>query len=122
MMSLPVRVLLVEDEPLWQQGIQSLLASDPRFVLAGVADQYEQALALYREIQPGVVLLDWKIRGERDGLAVGEQLLLQGLPAERIIVISGSSPSLIPAHPFLFVPKSQIAGDLLPLMISVTIN
>lgn len=117
-----IRVLLVEDEPLWQQGVEALLGSDPRFELIGTADQYEEALRLFADTRPEAVLLDWKIKGSRDGLAVGEQLLTEGLPPERIILISGSEPSSIPSHPFLFVPKSRIASELLPLLESVTIN
>ncbi len=117
-----VRVLLVEDEPLWQQGIHSLFEADPRFELVGVADAFDTALQAFHQAKPEVVLLDWKIKGAQDGLAVGERLLSEGLPPERIILISGSEPSMIPKHPFLFVPKSRIAGELLPLLESVTIH
>lgn len=121
-MSAPVRILLVEDEPLWQQGVEALLDANPRFTLVAVADDYEGALASFERARPEVVLLDWKIRGSRDGLEVGRHLLTQGVPSHRIILISGSEPSSIPGHPFLFVPKSRIAGELLPVLESVTIN
>ncbi len=120
-MSETVRILLVEDEPLWQQGIDILLAAEPRFELADVAEDYDTALARFHEHRPGVVLLDWKIRGPRDGLEVGRQLLEEGFPPERIILVSGSDPSSIPSHPFLFVPKHRLASELLPLLESVTI-
>lgn len=121
-MESPIKVMLVEDEPLWQQGINGLLSADSRFQLVGMADQYETAVQLFRESMPEVVLLDWKIKGAKDGLAVGEFVMQAGLPPERIILISGSEPTSIPAHPFLFVPKSRIASELLPLLESVTIN
>ncbi|HEY9687063.1 MAG TPA: response regulator [Coleofasciculaceae cyanobacterium] len=121
-MSQPVRILLVEDEPLWQLGIESLLETDPRFELAAVADHFEAAMQAFTEKLPEVVLLDWKLKGTRDGLELGAQLLNSGLPPERIILISGSEASSIPSHPFLFVPKSRIADELLPLLESVTIN
>jgi DNA-binding NarL/FixJ family response regulator len=121
-MESPIRVLLVEDEPLWQVGVEGLLASDSRFELVGVADDYDAALKTFAERHPQVVLLDWKIKGDRDGLAVGNRLLNEGVPPERIVLISGSEPTSIPPHPFLFVPKSRIASELLPLLESVTIN
>ena len=114
-----VRILLVEDEPLWQQGVDILLSSDPRFDLLEPAEDYETALARFAEIRPDIVLLDWKIKGEQDGLAVGEALLSQGIPPERIVLISGSDPSSIPAHPYLFVPKHRMASELLPLLQSL---
>lgn len=107
---------------MWQQGIDILLSSDPRFLLIGVVDHFEAALERFAETRPEVVLLDWKIKGSRDGLEVGSQLLEEGLPPERIILISGSEPSSIPSHPFLFVPKSRIGSELLGLLVSVTIN
>lgn len=121
-MSETVRILLVEDEPLWQQGIDILLSPDPRLELVAVAEDYEEALRSFQEQRPDVVLLDWKIRGSRDGLDVGNQLVSEGLPPERIILVSGSDPSSIPSHPFLFVPKHRLASELLPLIESVTIG
>lgn len=121
-MNTPIRILLVEDETPWQEGIAALLSSDFRFRLVGIADNFDEALEAYEEQHPDMVLLDWKIQGARDGLAVGNALLEKGLPAERIILISGSSPSSIPPHPFLYIPKLQIGDDLIPLLASVTIN
>jgi len=121
-MSAPIRILLVEDEPLWQQGVRSLLEADGRFELIGVAESFDEALDEFAEKKPEAVLLDWKIKGSRDGMDVGHKLLEEGLPAERIILISGSDPGMIPAHPFLFVPKSRIGSDLVGLLASVTIN
>jgi DNA-binding NarL/FixJ family response regulator len=114
--------LLVEDDPLWQQGIQLLLSSDAYFKLAGTVDCYQDAIRSFQALNPQVVLLDWKIRGEPDGLAVGEWLLKTGLPPERIVLISGSSPSSIPAHPFLFIPKHQIGSELIPLLKSLFLS
>lgn len=118
----PIRVLLVEDEPLWQEGIKSLLESAPHYVLAGTADDFESALTLFGAQKPQLVLLDWKIKGQRDGLAVGEAMLAQGFRPEQVILISSSSPSSIPSHPFLHIPKSRLAKDLLPLLNAVTIG
>jgi DNA-binding NarL/FixJ family response regulator len=118
----PIPILLVEDDPQWQTAIQSLLEADTRFQLAATADCYETALTAFQQVQPKVVLLDWKIKGEQDGLAVGDSLQKAGIPPERIILISGSSPSSIPAHPFLYVPKTRLANELIPLIASVTIN
>lgn len=116
------RILLVEDDPAWQQGISDLLSSDARFELVGIADNYQDAMQLYRDKQPDAALLDWQIRGERDGMAVGQALLQAGLPSERMIVISGADPGSIPRHPFLYVPKSRVPEELLSLLITVTIN
>ena len=118
--SKPIRVLLVEDEPLWQTAIGDLLRSNSRFALVAVAEDFDSALKAFQENLPQLVLLDWKIRGVQDGLAVGQALLQAGLPPEQIILISNVSNSAIPPHPFLRVPKNRIPEDLLPLMLNVT--
>lgn len=115
-----VPILLVEDEPNWQQGVEALLSTDSRFQLVGIADHYELATQLFQQVRPQVILLDWKIKGELDGLAVGDWLINQGVQPERIILISGSDYASIPKHPFLFVPKSRLSEELLPLLTSIT--
>jgi DNA-binding NarL/FixJ family response regulator len=117
-----IPILLVEDDPSWQEGIGALFNNHPHFRLVATVDSYEEALTAFERVRPKVVLLDWKIKGERDGLAVGQALLKKGLTAECMVVISGSPPSSIPKHPFLSVGKPQIASDLLPLLESLTTN
>lgn len=118
-MQTPVPILLVEDEPMWQQGIETLVSTDERFSLVGVTDHYEAAIESFQTLHPQIVLLDWKIHGQRDGLEVGDWLIKAGVPPEHIVLISGSNPSSIPQHPFLFVPKSRISSELLPLLESI---
>ena len=112
----------MEDEPLWQEGIRAILATDPRFKLVDIAEDYPSALDAFQSHKPQVILLDWKIKGDQDGLAVGETILQQGVPPERIILISSSQASSIPGHPFLHIPKTRLSEELLPLLISVTIH
>lgn len=107
-----VSILLVEDEPTWQAGFRALLEAEPRFSLVGVADCYDDAVALFDAHSPDVVLLDWQIAGPQDGIAVGNALLAKGLPSHRIVLVSGADPGSIPRHPFLAVPKTRVAEDL----------
>ena len=118
-MSIPVRILLVEDEPLWQEGIRALLQSQGRYALVGVAEDFQSAVRCFQAESPQIVLLDWKIQGSQDGLAVGAWLMEQGILPEHIVLISSSSPSLIPEHPFIHVPKSRLSDELLPLLDSI---
>jgi len=117
-----VKILLVEDDPVWQEGIESLLNSHSDFRLVETVDNYEAALDAFERLNPDCVLLDWKIKGERDGLCVGNTLLEKGFLPERIVLISGSPVSSIPKHAFWSVGKLQIASDLIPLLESVTKN
>lgn len=116
----PLAILLVEDEPLWQTGIASLLALCEGCHLVGVADNYDDALTLYRQTRPDVALLDWKLAGSRDGLQLADALMAQGHPEHGIILISGSDPALMPPRPFVFVPKARIASDLAIALQNIT--
>lgn len=113
-----MKILLVEDEPLWQQGVKLLLKAqaDLGFELVGIVDNYDDALSSFDAEKPDVVLLDWKLRGSRDGLEIAEALVAQGVPPDRLVLVSGSEKSMIPANPYHYVPKASIAESLIPTL------
>ncbi|WP_303672909.1 response regulator [Vampirovibrio chlorellavorus] len=111
-----IPVLVVEDDPHWQEGIQVLLQQSGRFQAVSIVDHYEDALSAFTQYQPQLVLLDWQIIGEKDGLDVGHKLLQLGLASHQIVLISAANPQSIPSHPFLYIPKNQISDQLLPLL------
>ncbi len=121
-MTSPIQILLVEDDPTWQHGIRALLSSEPRFQLVAVADTYDGALQRFHQHKPDLVLLDWQILGEQDGLDVGRALEESGFTTERIILISGADPHTIPENPYLLIPKPHLATELLPTIQTVTKN
>lgn len=108
-----LRVLLVEDEPMWQQGIAALLETDPEIELLSIVDNADDAEVFVAAEHPDVVLVDWKIKGPRDGLELARSLAQQ-LPVERIILVTGSPVEQIPEHSYGYVPKSRIASELIP--------
>lgn len=115
-----LKIMLVEDEVMWQEGIRALLSTRDNWHLVAIADEYEHALSAFSESNPDVVLLDWKIKGEQDGLAVGAALTDRGFPPERVILVSGSDPSLIPDNPYSYVPKHLIGNQLTDMIQRVT--
>ncbi len=58
-----IRVLCVDDHPLVRKGIASILANEPDITFVGEADNGPDALRLYRELVPDVVLMDLRMRG-----------------------------------------------------------
>lgn len=54
----PVRALIVDDHPLFRRGVRQLLDMDDSLVCVGEAPDGETALAMIREQQPDMVLLD----------------------------------------------------------------
>jgi DNA-binding NarL/FixJ family response regulator len=54
----PTRIMLVEDEPELLRRFSEVLASEPRFCLAGAVTTAASAMALLTELAPDVVLVD----------------------------------------------------------------
>jgi DNA-binding NarL/FixJ family response regulator len=54
----PVRVLLVDDQPLLRTGFRMILESEPDIAVVGEAGDGEKAVAEARVLQPDVVLMD----------------------------------------------------------------
>ena len=109
-----LRVQLVEDDPMWQEGVRQLLSTTDQVELVQVADNYMDGLSGYEAAKPDVVLVDWQLNGEQSGLDLANTLVSEhGHSAERIIVISGSNPAVFPQHPYRFIPKSVIASQLI---------
>ncbi len=61
------RVMIVEDEALIALDLERRL-SHLGFEVVGTADNRDEALELYRDTNPGLVLLDISIRGSADGI------------------------------------------------------
>jgi len=107
-----IKVLLVEDEPMWQQGIHDLLSTESRIELVGIVDNADDAEVFFDAERPDVVLIDWKINGPRDGLELAKALEAK-LPCDRMILVTGSPADQIPVHPYGYVPKAKIAEGLI---------
>jgi DNA-binding NarL/FixJ family response regulator len=85
----PVRVLLIDDEPMFLEALQALLGADARVDVVGVAGNGHDALALALEKRPDVALVDLTLPGI-GGLETTRLLLAQA-PTMKVVVLSGRS-------------------------------
>lgn len=69
----PVRVLLVDDEPIAREGLREFVDAEDGFVVCGEAGDGRQALEAIRSERPDVVLLDIQMP-ELDGFGVLSEL------------------------------------------------
>lgn len=71
-----IRVLIVEDEAIVAMDLAAGLESEG-YEVAGIADNAEDALQLFREEEVDILLMDISIIGERDGISVAGEMMEQ---------------------------------------------
>lgn len=84
----PVRVLVVDDHPLFLDGVRAALAGAPDLQLVGEAADRRTALAAAAELRPDVVLLDVGLP-DGSGIDVARELLGQA-PGTRVLMMTMS--------------------------------
>lgn len=83
-----IKVLVVDDHPIFRQGLISLLQQYPEFEAVGQATNGQEALAVASEVQPDVVVMDVCMPGG-DGIAA-TTALQQALPNVKVIIVTVS--------------------------------
>ena len=80
------RVLIVDDHPVFRDGLAGLLATLPEVEVAGTAGTAEEALAVLSETMPDVVLMDINLPGASGVEAT--RRASQIAPATAVLVVS----------------------------------
>lgn len=88
-----MRIVIVDDEPLARERLRRLLAEFPGYEVIGEAGEGAQALALIRQTQPDLVLLDIRMPG-MDGLQVARHLAEEKLPPAVVFTTAFSEHAL----------------------------
>jgi two-component system, NarL family, nitrate/nitrite response regulator NarL len=88
MMSSEIEVLIVDDHPLFRQGVVNSLQLMPEFKVVGETSSGEQALELTLALMPDVVLLDVSMPGW-NGIVTAEKIAM-ACPATAIIMLTAS--------------------------------
>ena len=58
---MPVRILLVDDQTLFREGLRTLLSVQPDFEVVGEAENGERGLSLAGRLKPQVILMDLRM-------------------------------------------------------------
>ncbi|MGA9526140.1 MAG: response regulator transcription factor [Myxococcaceae bacterium] len=81
-----IRVLLVDDQALFREGLRTLLSVEPGIVVVGEAKDGHEALILAESTHPSVVLMDLRMPG-MDGVTATRRLRAR-FPRMRVLVLT----------------------------------
>lgn len=87
-----MRVLLVDDHPLFRQGLKALLESNATVKVVGEASDGAEAVALTKKVSPDVVIMDISMPGYC-GLDATRQIR-EDYPATKVIILSGHADNI----------------------------
>ncbi len=83
----PIKLLIVDDHPLFRQGLVDVLETDPELRVVAQAADGEVALGRALEHRPDIILMDVNLPNA-NGLRVTRQILNE-LPQTKIIILTG---------------------------------
>ena len=118
----PIRILSVEDHPVYRQGLATVIEAEPDMVLVAQARNGVEAIAEFRRHRPDVTLMDLRLPG-----ANGTDILIAirgEFPDARIIMLSSSDSDgeiqrALRSGASGYVLKSMPQDDLLAVIRSV---
>lgn len=81
-----LRILIVDDHPLFRKGMRGLLESLPEMEVIGEAATGEQAIAMAADLAPDVIVMDLQMPG-RSGISA-TKAILNDSPHIRILMVT----------------------------------
>lgn len=115
-----ITILVVDDHPLFRQGVIETLSLEADFRVIGEAADGKEALSLIRSLRPKVAVLDVNLPG-LNGQQVTYQVAQEKLPT-RILLLTGYDDKEQAIHAALAGAAAYCAKDIDPKQLTETIR
>jgi len=115
-----ITILVVDDHPLFRQGVVEALSLETDFRVVGEASDGESALALIRSLRPQVAVLDVNLPG-LNGQQITYQVTQEKLPT-RILLLTGYDDDEQAVHAALAGASAYCSKDIDPKQLAETIR
>ena len=91
------RILIIDDHPLFRKGVAQLIAMAPHLQVVGEASNGEQGVAMAKELDPDMILLDLHMAGT-DGIETLKAIRDAGMDCRVVILtVSDNADDLVAA-------------------------
>ncbi|WP_446336780.1 response regulator [Coleofasciculus sp. G1-WW12-02] len=82
----PLRVVIVEDDPMMQLGLEQSLSTNPQLELVGQAEDGYMGVEMTKQLKPDIVVMDIGLP-RLDGIAATQQIKAE-LPEVRVVILT----------------------------------
>jgi DNA-binding NarL/FixJ family response regulator len=116
---IPIRILSVEDHPIFREGLSAIIGSQPDMLLVAQASNAVEAISEFRRHRPDITLMDLRLPGT-DG--TDTLIAIRGeFPEARIIILTtsdsdGDIQRALRAGASTYVLKSMPKNELLDVV------
>jgi DNA-binding NarL/FixJ family response regulator len=115
-----ITIVVVDDHPLFRQGVIDALSLEPDFRIAGEATDGEEALTLIRSLQPDVAIVDVNLPGI-NGQQVTRQVVSEKLTT-RVVLLTAYDDAEQQLHAIRVGASAYCVKDVRPETLAMIVR